>query len=84
MFAYLDKYQILHVVDDKTTAKKYASGKIVETEIKASAGYPEARGNHVIVYAADKKYKVNGEEYPIAKLDEMYPDVAELLAKVAQ
>lgn len=81
-YAYLDQYKIMHVVDRKEDAEKYASGKIVPTDIPNGAGYPEGDGKHIIVYTADDKYKVGGVEYPLADLKKNYPQVAALVAEL--
>lgn len=81
-YAYLDQYQILHIVDRKEDADKYSSGKIVETSIPNGGGYPEADGKHIIVYATEGKFKVNGVEYPISELKTRYSDVAAVVAEL--
>ena len=82
-YAYLDKYGIMHVVDNLQTAREYSgSGNVVTTEIANSSGYPEVDGKHVIVYATDKKFKVNGVEYPLIELKK-YPDVWALLEQLS-
>ncbi len=81
-YAYLDQYGILHIVDNRETAEKYASGKIVETGIENGGGYPVADGKHVIVYTKKNEYKVNGAVYPLSSLESSYPAVAELVKKL--
>ena len=79
-YAYLDQYGILHIVDRKEDAEKYASGEIVETDIPNGGGYPEVDGKHIIVYVKDDKYKVNGTEYPLdTNFMKKYPDIMALV-----
>lgn len=79
-YAYLDQYQILHVVDSEATAKQYASGKVVPTSIPNGEGYPEHEGRHVIVYTAKGEYKIGGAMYPISQLEKTDPQIAALIA----
>ncbi|WP_311078277.1 hypothetical protein [Paenibacillus polymyxa] len=54
MYAYLDKYQILHVVNEKELAEKYAlNKKIVEVDIEEEHGYPVINKQAVVYYAED-------------------------------
>lgn len=78
-FAYLDKYGIMHIVDEPQTADEYASGNVVKTEIAHDAGWPEQNGEHIIVYTKEGKFKVNKVEHPIADLPKTYPHVAALV-----
>lgn len=81
-FAYLDEYKIMHIVDKKETAQQFATSKIVETSLPNGGEYPTADGKHVIVYTSDKKYKINGVEYPLADLKKSYPSIAALVAEL--
>lgn len=91
-YGYLDQYKILHVVDEEETAKKYATSKVVPTDIPNGGGYPEFDEKHVIVYTADDKFKVGvttssrlaAKEYPLDKLKDMYPQVSALLKEIEE
>ena len=55
-YAYLDKYGILHVVDNEETAKTYAkNGKYVKTDIPNKGGYP-CKLEEVVVYSQSEAY----------------------------
>ncbi len=82
-YAYLDKYQILHIVDTEAMAQEFASGKIVTTDIANAGGYPINENNaHIIVYVAEGKYKVGGVEAPISQLAMDYPAVDALVREI--
>lgn len=57
-FAYLDKYGVLHVVAEESTAK--AHGNYVSTDLECEGGYPIVYGE-VTVYEDGKCY-INGNE----------------------
>ena len=78
-YAYLDSYGILHIVDSEATAKEYASGKIVQTAIPNSGGYPTHEGQHVIVYTEKGEYKIGGSMNPISNLEKLDPQIATLV-----
>lgn len=82
-FGYLDQYGILHIVDRKEDAEKYAHSKIVTTDIPNGAGYPEDKdGDHIIVYTTQNKYKVSEIEYALSDLAVNYPAVDALVKEI--
>lgn len=83
-YGYLDQYKIFHIVDDEETAKKYASSKVVPTDIPNGEGYPEHEGRHVIVYTAKGEYKIGGAMYPISQLEKTDPQIAALVAELVK
>lgn len=82
-FAYLDKYGILHIVDEKITAEEFAASTIVETSIPNKGGFPVTdNGSHIIVYTESGKYKIGGVEAPISQLAKDYPAVDALIKAI--
>lgn len=82
-YGYLDQYKILHIVDDEATAKKYATTKVVPTDIPNNTGYPITEsGTAIKVYVKDAKYKVGGVEAPISQLGTYYPAVDALVKEI--
>lgn len=77
-FAYIDKKEIMHVVEKKETAKEYSkNGKVVETEIPAKNGFPlDENGEGVIVYSPYvMKLDAHGSKIePIPTLAELYKE----------
>lgn len=77
-FAYIDNSGILHIVTKKEDAEKYSrNGKVVETDILSSKGYPLADGDEIIVYSetemkkeANNKILLDINKYP--HLSELY------------
>jgi hypothetical protein len=57
-FAYLDKYSVLHVVENMQIAVNATSGKVVETSIEHEGGYPVVDGE-VVIYEEGKAF-ING------------------------
>lgn len=76
-FAYLDKGGVLHITVNEQTAKEYSkSGKVVETELPASGGYPVVADEEILVYSETKmKLEATSPETLDAT---MYPQLAEL------
>ncbi len=68
-YAYLDKGNILHIVKEERTAKKFAkNGKYIETDVKSLNGYPYEGGNDIVVYSLDEAY-INGNKVDGKKVD---------------
>ena len=61
-YAYLDKGNILHITQKEETAKQFSkTGKVVETQVEASHGYPLADGKEIIVYGPNEmKWEAKG------------------------
>ena len=55
-YAYIDKAGILHVVAERKTAEEYAAGKVVETNLPFSGGYPLHGSKDVTMYSEDLAY----------------------------
>lgn len=72
MFAYLDKADIMHVVESMDTAVDFcAKGKVVPTDIPAKHGFPLHNGKQVIAYSeTDMRYG--------AKEDKINPPVLDI------
>ena len=82
-YAYLDKYDILHVVDDKEVAELAAKGgNYVTTTIANANGYPTAGGKPVFLYAAEKKAFIGGNKNSGKKYD--YTENNELMGLLKQ
>lgn len=75
-YAYLDKAQVLHVVESRETAEQFSNfGRIIETDIDAKFGYPTNKdGKGVIVYSPEHmKLDAKGKDIePITELAELY------------
>ena len=74
-YAYLDKYNILHVVKDEKTAKEYSgNGKHVKTDIANRGGYP-CLLKEVVTYSASEAYvdgnKGNGKKIKMSECREI-------------
>ncbi|MNW28102.1 hypothetical protein D3C74_49140 [compost metagenome] len=68
-YAYLDKYEILHVVDEKAVAEKYTgNGKIEPIDFPNDYGYPtvevHGRPEQIVVYTADGIREKDGLPIP--------------------
>lgn len=86
-YAYLDKYGILHISEEKDEAIKYAlfNEKVVETELPFSAGYPvDDEDNAMVVDMLENKIKCRGEEVDLDELREVYPALVELSEQCAE
>ncbi len=73
-YGYLDKANILHIVEKEKTAKEFSkNGKVIETEIEAERGFPVHNGRCVKVYSeTEMKYDAQGNTI------EIIPELAEL------
>lgn len=79
-YAYLDKYKMLHVVDDKATADKYTSGKVVETSLPNDGGYfTNDKGEHLRVDVDDKSYRVSKTHVTEDEFKKAYPAVWDVI-----
>lgn len=71
-YAYVDKDGIMHIVSNKKDAEDYSkNGKVIETDILASSGYPIVNGEKIIVYNetemkkdATDKFFLDASRYP--------------------
>lgn len=67
-YAYLDKYGVLHVVEERKTAEKVAASEIEEVDIPYVCGYPWTLINderEVLVIETDNGiYEKNGDPIP--------------------
>ena len=73
-YAYIDKGGIMHVTDERVSGERNsANGKIIETPMLCSGGYPNINGQEVIVYS-ETEMKVDDKmlEVPISELAELY------------
>lgn len=69
-YAYIDKSNVLHIVDDKNDSARNTAGKVVETDISHMDGYPVIDGKQVVYYSdSEKAYldgnKDNGKSIPV-------------------
>ena len=56
-YAYLDKGNILHVVEKEETAKESAkNGFYMATDLKSLHGYPYEGGDDIVVYSLNEAY----------------------------
>ncbi len=77
-YAYLDKGNILHVVENEETAEEYSkTGKVVETEITGTGGYPLVGKEGIIVYA-ENNMRFATDKPKIKDADKVYPHLAAL------
>lgn len=76
-YAYIDKGGILHVVEKFETAKEYAAGKVVETEVPFSHGFPLHEGQDVTMYGLEEAY-IGGNAGSGKKVDPQ--EIPEILA----
>ncbi|WP_017814444.1 hypothetical protein [Paenibacillus shenyangensis] len=60
--AYLDKSHVLHVIEDKNAAARDSAGKLAETGIFHTGGYPLFDGKQVVYYADSNKAYVDGNK----------------------
>lgn len=68
-YAYLDQYEILHVVSDEQTAKDYSgNGKVEEIDFAHGGGYPTIKVNgkdeSLIVYTDGQLREKNNRQIP--------------------
>lgn len=47
-WAYLDKGEVLHIVEDLQTATRFTGGVIVETDHPHEGGYPTVNGEQIV------------------------------------
>lgn len=62
-YAYVDRFGVVHVVDAKETAERFARGTVVEVDaevIPSSGGYPKVDGKHVFAYVDEQKIFIGG------------------------
>lgn len=56
-YAYLDKFDVLHVTTDEKTAKLFSKNeRYQETELASDHGYPVEKGERLVVYRLDEAY----------------------------
>lgn len=78
-YAYIDKGGIMHVTDERVSGERNsANGKIIETPMLCSGGYPNVNGEEIIVYSEEvMKLSADGKA-----LDTPIPELAELYRKL--
>lgn len=85
-YAYIDKGDILHIVDDKETAVEFAKAgsRVIETTLQNRQGQPYFDGKTIHVYSADEMriaaagYGAAGKKIdPIPELADLYIACAE-------
>lgn len=62
-YAYVNKQGVVHIVDAKETAERFARGTVVELDaevIPSSGGYPKVDGKHVFAYFDEQKIFIGG------------------------
>ena len=74
-YAYLDKYNILHVVSNEGTAKENSkNGKYVKTDVANRGGYP-CQLKEVVVYSQSEAYvdgnRGNGKKIKLSECKEI-------------
>lgn len=82
-FAYLDKYKMLHVVDEKRLADQYTSGKVVTTSLPNNAGYfTDSNGNHIRIDVDDKSYRIGKTHITEKEFIQKFPEINKVIQQL--